>query len=398
MKKRVLSVSAGAGLLLLGAATLPAQHLPRDNDATYAVALGDVDGDGDLDLVVGNAINQQNRLYLNDGTGTFTDVTANRMPIVYGWTMALSLGDVDEDGDLDIVFANSGARNRLYLNDGTGDFSDATAARMPPQEENRTRAVTLGDVDGNGDLDLVFGNDGQQNRLYLNDGTGNFIEATANRLPPGGDHTLAVALGDVDGDGHLDLVFGNARQQTRLHLNDGIGIFTDATAGRVAPDKDTETRAVTLGDVDGDGHADLILGNRIQAQDPIHQQNRLYLNDGSGSFTVVNAARLPRHYDWTLAVALGDVDGDGDTDLIFANGGVSRVGEQNRLYLNDGTGSFTDATANRLPLAIDETAAVTLGDVDGDGDLDLIFGNDGTQNRLYLNDGSGNFTRRPRLP
>jgi len=364
-------------------------QIPADWCNTHAVALGDVDGDGDLDAFLGNygivshnersrepgLYPQPNSLYLNDGNGVFTDATV-QIPADWDFTSAVALGDVDGDGDFDAFIGNGDfayGENRLYLNDGNGNFSDATA--QIPLDSDYTYAVALGDVDGDGDLDAFLGND-DQNHLYLNDGNGVFADATS-QIPVDSDYTYAVALGDVDGDGDLDAFLGNASypgQQNRLYLNDGTGVFTDAASQIAAAEP---TYAVALGDVDGDGDLDAFFGI-------YYDQNRLYLNDGYGVLTDATS-QIPADSDETRAVALGDVDGDGDLDAFLGNSDH----DQNRLYLNDSYGVFTDATT-QIPADSDGTHAVALGDVDGDGDLDVFLGNVG-QNRLYLNDSYGVF-------
>ena len=381
---QTLTCVAALALVLAGApaqqfGVLAKRHLPTAADATWGLALGDVDRDGDQDIVCANR-RRQNRLYVNDGSGVFTDGTATRMPAETDNTASVALGDVDGDGDLDMVCANPGYQSRLYLNDGAGHFTDVTGARMPAGSW-LTPIVRLGDVDGDRDPDIVLG--GGQDRLYLNDGTGHFTDATAGRLPIVTRWTSAIAMDDVDGDGDLDLALGNDGQN-RLYVNDGRGDFTDVSASHLPTDGDP-TKAMLLDDVDGDGDRDLVCGNHalLQGQHMVGQQNRLYLNDGAGRFTDVTASHMPVDADWNLALALGDVDGDLDLDLVCGNGA-------DRLYLNDGAGRFTDATATRLPPQSGPTTALVLGDVGGDGHLDLV-GNGFYQDRLYLNDGHGHF-------
>jgi hypothetical protein len=353
-------------------------NLPAFVSATASIAMGDVDGDGDFDAFVGTSF-QQYRLLLNDGTGAFTDATTSSLPALAGETPAVALGDVDGDVDLDALAGNTGlsGQDRLYLNDGRGVFADATATSLPPLVD-LTQAVALGDVDGDGDLDAFVGNLLQQDRLLLNDGAGAFTDVTATNLPASSSATTSVALGDVDGDGDLDAFVGNYGQEDLLYLNGGTGVFTDVTATNL-PALSDNTHAVALGDVDGDGDLDAFVGN--------FGQNRLYLNGGTGVFTDVTATNLPGLFGVTAAVALGDVDGDGDLDAF-----VGKYGQQDLLYLNGGTGVFADVTATNLPALLDNTRALALGDVDGDGDLDAFVGNYGQQDRLYLNGGTGVFT------
>ncbi|HKB14842.1 MAG TPA: FG-GAP-like repeat-containing protein, partial [Planctomycetota bacterium] len=207
------------------------------------------------------------RLFLNGGSGIFTDATSPNLPGILEATNAVALGDVDGDGDLD-AFLGTAGQERLLLNDGSGVFTDAS---LPfPLDYDLTRAVALGDVDGDGDLDALIGNatDGliflppQPDRLYLNDGSGVFVDATSQLPPSPLSRTFAISLGDVDEDGDLDALIGIGYPggPDRLFLNDGAGVFSDATIDLQATPG--QTFAALLGDLDGDGDLDAFLGNR----------------------------------------------------------------------------------------------------------------------------------------
>jgi hypothetical protein len=349
-----------------------------DIHSTFSVALGDVDGDGDLDLVAGNNY-QANRLYLNNGTGApFSGVTGSDVSGDAHATQSVALGDVDGDGDLDLVAGNYNQANRLYLNDGTNDPFSGVISSDISGDTHDTESLALGDVDGDGDLDLVAGNDGQVNRLYLNDGTAAPFSGVSGSDVSGDAHdTKSLALGDVDGDGHMDLVAGNWGQVNRLYLNAGGPSPTTGWTGSDATANSGWTRSVALGDVDGDGDLDLVAANW-------HQPNRLYLNNGTQTpFSGVTGTDVTTDTHGTWTVALGDMDGDGDLDLAAGNMGRSR------LYLNNGTTTpFDGVPGADIGIVHRNTRSLVLGDVDGDGDLDVVTGNyDGT-NRLYLNNGT----------
>ncbi|MBL8898725.1 MAG: VCBS repeat-containing protein [Planctomycetes bacterium] len=378
---QLLRVCGAVALLAFSASAFAPQQFavlgrlgfPSGIQSPRSVSLGDVDQDGDVDVVVAN-YNQQSRLYVNDGAGLLADATLARVPAAAYPSTCSALGDVDADGDLDLVLGGAFDQLRLYLNNGTGTFSDATASRVPAGTYV-THDVSLSDVDRDADLDLIFGHGGQA-RLFLNNGAGSFTDATAARFPVSGGGAAiltAVGVGDLDRDGDLDLVLGihelsAAGGQSLLYVNNGNGFFSDATASRLVIGRH-HTTSLALGDVDGDRDLDLAMSN---SNFGAAEQSRLYLNDGLGVFSDVTASRLALTPRASSAIGFGDVDGDGDLDLVLGNSGERPV-----LGLNDGTGTFSDATATRMPSLSSTTAYHELGDLDRDGDLDLIVSDAG---------------------
>lgn len=323
----------------------------------------------------------------------YIDVTATHLPV--GATDALSMDagvvDVDGDGDLDIIVANEHRANILLLNDGSGHFSDASDARLP-RGEHDSEDIGIADFDGDGDPDIiVVSEDDQTNELYLNDGNGFFMDAS-DRLPVTGTSN-AVVVADLVGDELPDILIGNNGQNVLL-LNTGDATFKDITAGHL-PQHDDVTQDLALGDVDGDGDPDLLIGNE--------DDNRVLLNDGHSRFVhAVAALPLRSAAEETRAADLADIDGDGDLDLLFGNvqAFVESADPQNRLLRNTGAGEFVDITTAQLPADQDRSFGAQFMDLDGDGDMDIITSNANRGKdewitispwRVYLNDGSGNF-------
>lgn len=326
------------------------------NDS-LAVALGNVDNDGDQDMVVANAGGQGNRVYLNGGDGNFND---SGQSLGSSISYAVALGDVDGDGYLDMVVANWGQGNRIYLNDGdgSGNFTDSGQSLGL----NNSASVALGDVEPDGDLDIVVANWNQGNRVYLNDGSGTFSDAGQSL---GAGHSYSLALANVDGSNGIDLVVANySGQGNRVYLNDGTGVFTDSGQSLGA----NNSLSVAVGDVDGDTHLDIAVANYTG------QGNRIYLNNGSGVFTDSGQGLGD---SFSASTALADVDGDGDLDMVVAN----KNDQENRVYINDGNGGFADSGQT---LGTGNSFSVALGNLDAGADLDMVVANRGQGNRVYF--------------
>lgn len=342
--------------------------LGSDLSMTTGLLLGDVDGDGDLDLV-GIEDDGPHKIYLNQGNGNFS--AGSSIGTVEDSSNNLVMGDVDGDGALDIV-----TRNKLFLNDGSGGFSGVGV--VIGDEFNTARTLALGDIDSDGDLDLVL--DHGRTKLYFNDGNGDFSD-TGIDVSAEHDLTLDLLLADMDGDGDLDLVSASYAETNKLYLNNGSGIFS-ALGINIGSERDN-TVALSLGDVDDDGDLDVLSSN-------FYQTNKLHINDGTGHFSETGIA-IGSDANDTRALALADFDEDGDLDIV--SGDLYAV---NKLYLNDGAGSF-NGPGTSIDTDSYDTFDLVAGDVDGDGDLDIISrsikdalsGENEIINQIYINEGVG---------
>jgi len=221
----------------------------------------------------------------------------------------------------------------------------------------------------------------------INDGKGYFKDQSEERLGKKEDVTQDIAIGDLNGDGHADLVIGN-EGVNRLLINDGKGYFTDYSFERLTFRlKPEETREVDLGDIDGDGDLDILFGNVEAFVKGALRQNRLLVNDGKGFFKDETEGQLPNDEDRSFSADFLDIDEDGDLDIVTANVNGSRFEGETpfRVYQNDGNGGYTDAT--KLFFTEDVSGRgfdIDFQDLNGDGKKDFFFSNRGTADILLL--------------
>jgi hypothetical protein len=299
----------------------------------FSVASSDFNRDGRPDLVVADYLNPARILY-NDAAHTFEHVvslSATEETATSGHGIAL--GDFNGDGQLDLFLVYNRLPARILFGDGTGGFTES--GRAIGRADLSGTSVAVADVDHDGDLDALVTYYQAPARLYVNDGTGAFAPS---------DQTFfaGIAVGDIDGDGDVDVVSLRDEGPASIWSNDG-GRFTlqDRTVG----DADG-VGSIELLDTDADGDPDVIAGGR-------GSESALWENDGRGAFR-----RTGQTFNAGTRIAAGDLDLDGDTDLVI---GPS-------VWINEGHGRF--AHAQTLPLAT--TTALHLVDIDGDGDLDLL--------------------------
>ena len=285
------------------------RDLGIDRRTSYAAEPADLDGDGDIDIAVGND-RAPNQVFLNDGSGRFQPGS------IFGGissVRSLTVADIDRDGDIDILSTCRGKQNEIFLNDGKGNFSDGN-----PFGTARDSTIDVAVADWNGDehLDLILANrDNQQNSILINDGNLNF----SSEIPFGtsGEQTRAIAVADLNGDAHPDIVAGNVGQSNRVYLADGEGGFADSIAFGTA---DGATYSLAIADMDNDNDLDLIAGN-------VGQQNAVFFNKGDGrNYTEV---RFGDAGTATYGLDAGDFDGDKFRDIIVANSQST-----NHVFLN----------------------------------------------------------------
>jgi len=408
----------------------------------------DNDGDLDVYLVQGRMLGTGqplrppsdarplgDRLYRNDldvrpnGTRTlrFTDVTAESGIRTRGYGMGVATGDIDNDGHVDLYVTGVG-RNQMFRNNGNGTFTDVSKPSGSDDPASWGVSAAFVDFDRDGWLDLFVGNylhyglgahiacvgvsgladycrpsayRPQPSRLYRNRGGGRFVDVTiASGLARQFGPALGVATADFNADGWIDIFVANDEQENQLWINQRNGTFTNtALLAGVALGPSGERKAnmgVDAGDFDEDGDEDLFITELVG------QGSTLYVNDGSGLFeerSTRAGIRRPSLPYTGFGTAWFDFDNDGLLDLLAVNGDVNRnvetimstddpfpLGQRNQLFRNVG-GRFEDATdrAGKVFDLVEASRGAAFGDIDNDGDTDVLVGNGAGPVRLLIN-------------
>ena len=424
-------------------ARLDFQHDPQSNGSYFMPEIMgsgggflDYDNDGDLDIYLIQArgrpdrgiSDKANRLLRQESNGTFTDVTATSGLGDAGYGTGVAVGDINNDGYVDVFVTNYGP-DVLYVNDGSERFHDMTAEAGIAGDAWSASAVFC-DYDQDGFLDLYvthylhyepdkpcFKDDGspefcspqvfpgESDGLYRNNGDLTFTDVSQGAgIREVSDPGLGVICSDFNGDGRPDFYVANDGTVNQLWVNQGDSRFIDeAILKGVALNSFGRAEAgmgVTKGDVDGDGDLDLFLTHLTNETNTIYlNRGKLGFDDGT-SAAGLSVSSLPRTGFGTGFI---DYDHDGDLDLAVVNGRVLRYptvpgarlapywnpyAEPNLLLRNEGRGKFADVSASAGPFAshIEISRGLAIGDIDSDGDLDLLVTNTAGPARLFRND------------
>ena len=403
------------------------------------VAMFDYDNDGDLDLYLVNSLTvdlvkskgkTKSQLYRNDGGGKFTEVGEKAGVSDVGWGMGVAVGDYNNDG-FDDLYVTCLGPDHLFKNNGNGTFTDVTA-KAGVSDPRWSTGASFFDYDRDGDLDLFVANyvdfdinhlpefgqgqtcqyksipvqcgprglKGAGDSLFRNNGDGTFTDVTkqAGVADADGFYGLGVMTSDFDGDGWIDLFVANDSTPNFHYRNNGDGTFKEIgfMAGTAVNENGSEqgSMGATAGDYDHDGRIDLFITNFAD------EYNTLYHNDAANSFTDVSyaakvaAVSLP-YVGW--GTKFFDYDNDGWVDLFAANGHVypqlPSYRQPRLLYRNNRDGTFTEITAEFGAVLTENRASrgVAFGDIDNDGDIDLLIADlDGPPQLLRNDNGNAN--------
>jgi hypothetical protein len=332
----------------------------------YSVSIGDLDGDGKADLAIANQSSNTVSVFRNTGSAGTISYAAKVDFATGSDPSSASIGDLDEDGKADLAVANASSNTvSVFRNTGSaGTISYATkvdfATGISPL------SVSIGDLDGDGKADLAVANKGSNTvSVFRNTGSAGTISYAAKVDFAADEGSYSVSIGDLDGDGKADLAVANYNSNTVSVFRNTGSVGTISYAAKVDFATGTNPASVSIGDLDGDGKADLAVANQIS------NTVSVFRNTGSAG-TISYAAKV----DFTtgsapISVSIGDLDGDGKADLAVANYNSNTVS----VFRNTGSAG-TISYAAKVDFATGSGPySVSIGDLDGDGKADLAVAN-----------------------
>ncbi|PCI94138.1 MAG: hypothetical protein COB15_14850 [Flavobacteriales bacterium] len=411
---------------------------PFDGVEDGSVAFSDIDNDNDMDVLITGRNNSSQmiaKLYSNDGNGNFTEVLGT--PFIGITDGSIAFTDIDNDNDQDVLITGGGL-SQLYTNDSTGNFTEVIGTPFVGVQHS---SIAFVDAENDNDQDvLITGYDNSSQpvtKLYNNDGNGNYIEdagTTFDNISYG-----SIAFADVNNDNFQDVLIAGGKLDwyadgknsiSKIYMNNGSGGFLEASG---SPFDGVRSGTVTFADIDNDNDLDVMISGY---RSPYPRITKLYNNDGSGNYTEVIGTPFIAIQSGDIEFA--DIDNDNDQDVLITGYGS---GNSTRLYTNDGFGNYSEVLGTPLaslagtvsfadidndndldvlitglwgvklytndgvgnfaeiigtPFNGVSNGAVAFADIDNDNDLDvLITGNKNSTiglSELFINDGNGNFT------
>jgi len=365
----------------------PIQAFPDTGSTTGAIApiWGDYNNDTYPDLFLITP-GDTNLFFTQTGSGTFIRENTSQFFTNGADTRGAAWADYDNDGDLDVVIVRFSQKNSLYKNNGDNTFTEQTES--PIAELIRTSTdVAWGDYDGDSHLDLIVASRDHANELYHNNGDGSFARVDTGILATDIRRSITPSWIDVDGDHDLDLYITNTFSYNNFfYINHGNGYFTRNDTSSISTDG-KHGSSPSWGDYDNDGDLDLFVSNTNTEPG---ENNALYRNEGSGTFTKILNVPMANDKGVSAGSCWGDIDNDGDIDLVVANGEFIGA-RKNFIYLNKGMGEFERLTGEPAVEDLGQTDGVSLIDWDGDGTLELFVANRDRNSVAYENNTSGNW-------
>jgi hypothetical protein len=338
----------------------------------YALGMGDLDDDGYLDLLTGSRLGTGSEfiIWQNDGTPFSSAWTQTNVGDTNGHIDVVMAGDLDNDGDLDAVTGSGDSASELEIWQNDGDPFDGSGmtSSVAGNPDRRIRSLALGDLDRDGDLDIVSGGvHGTGDEIYVWENDGTPFDGTWSSTGIGtvGEAVRFLAVGDLDNDGDLDIAsVTNHNAETyeiMIWQNDGTPFDGGWTSTDIA-NASAFVTAVAMGDMDGDGDLDLVTGSGTEAA---AYEVIVWTNDGTpfdGGWTSTGVADITSAA--SMALDLADLDFDGDLDIVAGTAGGN-------IYAIENQGGSFDITTVGTDTAV---YALRLGDLDNDGDADVAFG------------------------